>query len=338
MNLSLLGFGGVGKAFIKLLGNKKYELKKQGLNINVVSILNSRGGIYSGSGGVDLEKVSSLNDLSEHSLWKSNLDYKDVLKDSCVDLMVELTPTNKETGEPGLSHIKHALQNNINVVTGNKGPILLAYRDLKEIALKRGVSMALGCTTGGALPSLNSGLIELAGAKILSIEGILNGTSNFILDEMENKSMSFNEALELAKTLGIAEANYSLDIEGWDTAIKMAIIANVILDKSISLKDIRTEGITLLKKEDIKNATENGLKYKLVGKISNIDNKFSIEVKPELVKKDDILASINGKNKGLRFTTDTLGELVVMGGASGTINAAASILRDIINIHKGYKY
>ncbi|WP_238905239.1 homoserine dehydrogenase [Clostridium sp. YIM B02506] len=337
MNLALLGFGGVGKSFIKLLVDKNDELIDQGLNINVVAILNSKGGVYS-SDGIDLQKLCGLNDLSDHSLWNKNLDYREVLNSNCVDLMVELTHTNKETGEPGLSHIRYALDNRINVVTGNKGPILLAYSDLKERALKSGVSMGLGCTTGGALPSLNSGLIELAGSKILSIEGILNGTSNFILEEMESKSISFNEALELAKDLGIAESDPSLDIEGWDTAIKMTIMANVIMNKNISLKDINVEGITHLKKEDIEKAKENGFKYKLVGLISNIDNNVSIEVKPRLVEKNNVLASINGKNKGLRFKTDTLGELVVMGGASGTINAAASILRDIINIHKGYKY
>lgn len=337
MNLALLGFGGVGKSFIKLLVDKNDELIDQGLNINVVAILNSKGGVYS-SEGIDLQEVCSLNDLSEHSLWNKDLDYREVLNSNCVDLMVELTPTNKETGEPGLSHIRYALDNRINVVTGNKGPILLAYSDLKERALKSGVSMGLGCTTGGALPSLNSGLIELAGSKILSIEGILNGTSNFILDEMERKSISFNEALELAKVLGIAESDPSLDIEGWDTAIKMTIMANVIMNKDISLKDISVEGITHLKKEDIEKAKKNGFKYKLIGLISNIDNNVFIEVKPRLVEKNNVLASINGKNKGLRFKTDTLGELVVMGGASGTINAAASILRDIINIHKGYKY
>lgn len=255
MNLALLGFGGVGKSFIKLLVDKNYALKKQGININVVAILNSKGGVYS-SEGIDLQEVCSLNDLSEHSLWNKDLDYREVLNSSCVDLMVELTHTNKETGEPGLSHIRYALDNRINVVTGNKGPILLAYSDLKERALKSGVSMGLGCTTGGALPSLNSGLIELAGSKILSIEGILNGTSNFILDEMESKSISFNEALELAKDLGIAESDPSLDIEGWDTAIKMTIMANVIMNKKYITKRYKCGRYNPFKKRRYRKSKE----------------------------------------------------------------------------------
>lgn len=337
MNLSLLGFGGVGKAFIRLLIDKKDELEKQGLELNIKYILNSKGGIYNPK-GIKLEEVINISNLSDHRLWKEGMNYKESLNKDEVDLMVELTPTNKETGEPGVSHIRYALENSINVVTGNKGPILVAYNELKDISLRSNVSFALGCTTGGALPSLNCGLIDLAGATINSIEGILNGTSNFILDEMENKNISFEEALKLAQSLGIAETDPALDVEGWDTAIKMVIMAKVIMKEDISLKDVYIKGINNLTKQEVQEAKSQGKKFKLVGKIYNEKGKISIEVKPELIEEGNILATINGKNKGLRFSSDTLGEVIVIGGASGTINAAASILRDIINMSKGYKF
>ena len=336
MKLVLIGYGGVGKAFIKLLIDKHEKLKSEGLDIKVRGILSSKGGVVS-SDLLDLREVISVGSLENHKNWRAGINYRDVLMKEECDLVVELTQTNKETGEPGLTHIRYALENNINVVTGNKGPILVDYEGLKKISEEKGVSLGVGCTTGGALPSLNCGLIDLAGANIEKVEGILNGTSNFILEEME-RGLSFNEALEKAQSLGIAEKDPTLDIEGYDTAIKMLILSKVVLKKNINISEVKIKGITAVSKDDILKAKNEGKRYKLVGKIECTKNETNIEVSPTLIEKDDMLFNINGRNKGVKYYTDTLGEVTVIGGASGTINAAASILRDIINIYKGYKF
>ena len=138
-------------------------------------------------------------------MWKSNISIQEVIKNNDIDTLIELTSTNIETGESGLTHIKRALESRINVVTGNKGPIILKYKELKEIADKNSVELKVGGTTGGALPSINGGLYDVAGSEIQAIEGILNGTTNYILSKMTNDNITYEESLKQAQKDGIAD-------------------------------------------------------------------------------------------------------------------------------------
>ena len=185
MDIGLIGFGGVGQALIKLLIDKEsYLLQQYNLKINVKYIIKSNGGIYNAS-GINLSEILKVIDeninITCHNEWKDNLNINDIIDNNDIDTLVELTSTNIETGEPGLTHIRKSLENNINVVTGNKGPILLDYKKLKVLADNNNVELKVGCTTGGALPSINGGIYDIAGSKIQSIEGVLNGTTNYIL-------------------------------------------------------------------------------------------------------------------------------------------------------------
>lgn len=331
MNIGLIGFGGVGKSFIKLLIEKDENLKKRGLSLKVKYIIKSDGGIYNKE-GINLKYIVkedyNLKDLD----FKEDININTIIKNKDIDTLVELTSTNIETGEPGLTHIKLALESGINVVTGNKGPIILQYRALKNIADINNVKLGIGCTTGGALPSINVGSFDIAGADILSIEGVLNGTSNFILSKMYEDEIDYNNALTNAISLGIAEANYNLDVEGFDTAGKILILANVLMNSDLTLKDIEIEGINNLKKEDILEEKYRGNKIKLIGKVYKENNKIKAYVRPEILNINHPLYFVDSKNKGVYYKTDILGDISVIGGASGTINAAASILRDLINM------
>ncbi len=261
-----------------------------------------------------------------------------MLANKDVDVVIEMTPTNKKTGEPGMTFISKSLENGINVVTSDKGPILLAYKKLNELAVKNNVQLGIGCTTGGALPSINGGMIDMAGSRILSIEGVLNGTTNFILKEMEDTGITYEVALKKAQEFGIAETDPTLDVEGWDTATKLLILTKVHLNLDKTLDDISVEGITSVKPEDIKKATAEGKKLKLVGKTEQIEEELKMNVKLEKLDSNHPLYGVEGKNKAVRYTSDTLGDLTVIGGASGVTPAAASVLRDLINIHRGYKF
>lgn len=331
MDIGIIGFGGVGKAFIDLLIKKEEYLKKIGLNINIKYIIKSNGGIYS-SRGINLKDIINKNYRLEDCGFKDNMNINTIIKNKDIDTLIELTSTNIETGEPGLNHIKLALENGINVVTGNKGPILLEYNILKKIADKNNVRLGIGCTTGGALPSVNVGSFDIAGAEILSIEGVLNGTSNFILNEMYEREIDYKEGLNEAIRLGIAEANYKLDVEGYDTASKILILANVLMNSNISIKDIEIKGINKLEKSYILKEKSKGNKIKLIGKVYREDNLIKAYVRPEVVDISHPLYFVDNKNKGVLYRTDTLGDISIIGGASGTINAAAAILRDIINL------
>ena len=331
MNIGIIGFGGVSKAFIKLLIEKEKNLKKKGLELKIKYIIKSNGGIYN-KDGINLEEIITADYKLTGFNFIEDINISTIIKNKDIDTLVELTSTNIETGEPGLTHIKLALENGINVVTGNKGPILLEYKNLKKIADENNVKLGIGCTTGGALPSINVGSFDIAGSDILSIEGILNGTSNYILTEMYENEVDYDEALEKAISFGIAEANYKLDVEGYDTASKILILANVLMDVNLSLKDIKIEGINNLKKDNILEEKSKGNKIKLIGKVYIKDEIVEACVKPEILNSEHPLYFVDNKNKGVCYKTDTLGDISIIGGASGTINAAASILRDIINI------
>jgi len=342
MRVAVIGYGGVGRAFVQLINDKKDYLQKEGLQIQVNYIIGSNGGVYN-SEGIDLKAFMDFGalekDISKYSqVGSEGASFEKILQNRDVDAVIELTPTNKETGEPGMTHIRRALECGINVVTANKGPILLAYKELKTIADKNKVQLGIGCTTGGALPSINGGLMDLAGAEILSIEGVLNGTTNFIIDEMESSGVTYIEALKKAQSCGIAETNPSLDVEGWDTATKLLILTNVLMTEEKSFEDIAVEGVTQLTPEEIKSSLEEGCKYKLIGKAVKENGEIQMTVKLEKLDSTHPLYGVNGKNKAVRYTSDVLGDLTIIGGASGVIPAAASILRDLININRGYRY
>ena len=334
MDIGLIGFGGVGQALIKLLIDKEsYLLQQYNLKINVKYIIKSNGGIYNAS-GINLSEILKVIDeninITCHNEWKDNLNINDIIDNNDIDTLVELTSTNIETGEPGLTHIRKSLENNINVVTGNKGPILLDYKKLKVLADNNNVELKVGCTTGGALPSINGGIYDIAGSKIQSIEGVLNGTTNYILSKMANDNVDYKEALLEAQKVGISESDPSLDVLGYDTASKIIILSNVLMNSDLKLEDLKINGIEEVRLDNIEKAKVRGNKIKLIGKVYKKDNLVKGYVTPIEIDENHPLYCVDYKNKGIYYKTDTLGDISIIGGASGTMNAAASILRDII--------
>ena len=342
MRIAIVGYGGVGKAFLRLVNDKKAYLQNEGIDAQVNYIIDLGGGIYNPAGidYNDLQEFLSKNgNIADYPKGGSaEVTFQRMLEKKDVDVVVQMTPTNKKTGEPGMTFITKSLENGINVISSDKGPILLAYKNLNELAVKNNVQLGIGCTTGGALPSINGGVIDLAGSEILSIEGVLNGTTNFILKEMEDGGVTYQEALKKAQELGIAETDPSLDVEGWDTGTKLLILTNVLMNQEKTLEDIEVEGITNVTPEDIKEAAMEGKKLKLVGKTEKVGDALKMSVRLEKLDASHPLYGVEGKNKAVRYTSDTLGDLTVIGGASGVIPAAASVLRDLINIHRGYKF
>lgn len=332
LNIALVGFGEVGKSFVRLLQIKKHLLPK---NMKLKYIIKSNGGIYD-KDGLNIDEIvkytNSNNNIEKHALWSDDISFKDILKNKDVDVLVELTSTNIVNGEPGYTHIKCALENKINVVTGNKGPILLYYHELKNIANKNNVYLKIGCTTGGALPSVNVGTIDSLGAQITEIIGVLNGTTNFILEEMIKSNITYKEALKRAQDLKIAEKDPSLDVLGIDTAIKMAILSKVIWDIDFEFDKLDIKGITDVKLNNLLLENFSGKKTKLVGRAFYLNGNFEFEVGPMVIDKDHPLYFVDGKNKGVYYKTDILGDITVIGGASSPLNAAAAIFRDLLYI------
>jgi len=245
------------------------------------------------------------------------------------EVVVEVTPVNIKNGEPAISHITKAFKTGKHVVTTNKGPLALAMPALTELAEYNNVYLRFSGTVGGGTPMLEFAKRCLAGDKILSIRGILNGTTNYILTEMAQNGVSFQEALLNAQKLGYAEREPSMDIDGFDTACKVVILANWILGKKVTLKDIDITGIRNVPLVTLDEAAKKGNTVKLIGSIE--DDKAS--VKPTEIPKSNPLC-VSGVLNAITFSTEFAGEQTLVGKGAGGVETASAVLRDLLDIRR----
>ena len=178
------------------------------------------------------------------------------------------------------------------------------------------------------------GLTCLAGTHVSSIEGILNGTTNYILSKMRNNGTPYDVALKEAQNFGIAETDPSYDVEGKDTANKIVLIANQVFGKTVGLADITVKGITRVTPDDIEAASKDGKVIKLIGTAQMVDGDLRLSVAPKAIDEKHPLAAVNGSEKAITYMTDTMGSITVSGGKSSPVGAAAAVLKDLINAFK----
>jgi homoserine dehydrogenase len=332
LRMGIVGYGNIGRAAASLLAQKQERWRTaEGLNLTLTCVLGRNGGLAD-AGGLDCASLAERDkaSLDSHPKFDAEFSFKKMIDERLVDVVAEFTPTDKETGEPGLSHIRGALERGIHVTTSNKGPILIAWDELSELARERGLLLGVGCTTGGALPSVIAGRDAMAGADVSLIEGVLNGTTNYILSRMESGA-SYEETLKEAQSAGIAEPDPSMDVEGWDTAVKLVILAKVVMGGKTNLKDVPVKGISGLAAKEVKTELAAGRRIKLIGRAWREGGEVRASVAPESVGAEHPFHSVASKDKCVRYVSDTLGDLLVSGGASGPIPAAASALRDVLN-------
>jgi len=257
------------------------------------------------------------------------------IKVSGADVLIESSPTVLEDGGPALQHIREAVEHNMNIVTLAKGPLVVAFEEIKEACRQKNLSFKFSGTTAAALPTIDIGEGSLAGCEIQSIEGVLNGTTNYILSRMMEEEISYQDCLRETIEAGIAEKNHHLDTGGFDTACKILILANSLMEAKKTLNDVNIEGIEGVRIEDVQEAKRTNHTIKLLGRANkNEKDEVIIEVKPIMIPKTHLLAQVNLKNKGILFDTDLMGEVAAMGGKSDPRGAAAAALKDLINIYK----
>jgi len=337
VNTILMGFGNVGQAFLRV-AHKKKELCRimYELDIKFYSIFELGGAIHS-SRPLDtseiLGKYSSLSMLRRNPLWKPDLKLVSVLESIKPGVLVECTPSNIKSGGPGLSHIRDALDRGWNVVTASKGPLVVDFRGLHEKAEKKHVALKFSGATAAALPALDVALYSLAGAEISRIEGILNGTTNYILTRMK-EGVDYKEALKEAQSKGIAETDPSLDVSGLDTASKILIISNALLKTDFTLDDMTVEGIDAIPPHLLTQGRKKDRALKLLGILIKRAEELQLEVRLTVIDSSHPLFGVDGTNKGITFTTDTMNSVTVTGGKSDPKGAGASLLKDIINIYR----
>jgi homoserine dehydrogenase len=332
MRIIVCGMGVVGQSFLRLLiSGSKLLYKNYGIKPRVVACIDSRGIAYSQT-GLDLERVLRIKEkygeVSKYSENKFNAD--NYIENIDAEVLLELTPTNLVTAEPGLSHVISGLRTKKNVITVNKGPLALSFSSLVELSEYNNVMLRFSGTVGGGTPVLEFAKHCLKGDRITSFTGILNGTTNYILTKMGD-GLPFSEALDDAKQKGYVEADPSLDIDGDDAAAKLVIMANWIMGYKVTLKDVDKIGITNLDQEDIIKAANERKSLKL---IANCD-KDSLFVKPIPISKDDPIC-VNGTLNAVTFRSEHSGAQTIIGKGAGGMETASSVLRDLIEIKENF--
>jgi len=336
INIGMIGFGVVGQGFAEILLNKGTSLANEfGIPIRICGIYDPvKGKIFSEEGinikGA-LEAVKSGRQIHEVVKGLSDFDVEFLLNHQKINVIVEVTPTDIKTGEPGYTHIKKALKAGKHVITTNKGPIALYYRELKQIAEGEKTLLLFEGTVLSGTPAIQFALNELAGCEIKEIRGIVNGTTNYILTRM-GEGLSYEDALKEAQVKGYAEANPESDVEGYDAMAKVLILANVVLKGSLKPEDVEREGITKITQEDIQSAQRENRKIKLIARVKKEKRKITASVKPEHVSSDDPLFHVDGVSNALVFVTDHLGEVFIKGPGAGRIETGQAILHDLITI------
>lgn len=338
MRLLILGFGTVGQGLAELVLEKEKELKqKYNLGIKVTGISDKLKGSVVSSGGINLKNVLTRvqrgENLEENEGESFDGDALGMIKRVDADVMLEATYTDIQSGEPATSYMRAALERGMHVVTSNKGPLALYYHELAGLARAKKVDFLFEGTVMSGTPVLN--LLDncLAGSRIQEVKGILNGTTNYILTRME-EGLSYEDALEKAQELGYAEAVPDADVKGWDALAKVTILAKVIMDARENPFDFSCEGITGITARDIEDAKGRGRRIKLIGRVWRDGNRVMAAVAPEEVEMSHPLAGVMGAANALTVTTDTLGEVTVVGPGAGRRETGFSLLVDLIKINQ----
>jgi len=325
LNVIIVGFGFIGKELVRILSEKLNRIKQLDSDFRVVGASDSRGYLYDDE-GLNLEKLRDVERLSDYSAeYREGGSTEELIEKDDVDLMVEATPTNIKNGEPGLTFIRRALSKGIHVVTSNKGPLVVAFRELTNLAEKMNCHLLYEGTVAGAVPIFSLVRECLRGDKIRRISGILNGTTNYILSRMYFEGTSFELALKEAQERGITERDPSYDVDGIDAACKVVILANALMNRDVKFGDVERTGIRRITQEAVSLAKRSNFAIKLIGAIDN-----RIEVAPKLVPINHPLC-VHGTLNAVHIETDLAREITLVGYGAGKETVSA-VLNDVLTV------
>lgn len=333
VKIGMIGFGNVGHGFIQAL-SEKYDFfrKEMGLIFEITAITDIRYGTIYNPGGLPLEQLASSNDFNYMDPdLRRDWNTIQMIRNAETDVIIELSYTDLKTGEPAVLHCQEALLSGKHVITSNKGPIALHYSMLKGLARDNGVKIGCEGTVMSGSPALRLAIDSLLPTGITEIKGILNGTTNFILTEMENGA-TYEEALEQAQISGYAEADPTGDVEGYDTAGKVAILAHLVFGTFIKPENIEREGISDITQEDVRDALNDNMHWKLIGALRKTETGLEASVKPVLLPESNPLAGIKGAQNAIQYRTDLLGEITLIGPGAGRKETAGALIEDLIHI------
>lgn len=335
IDVALIGLGHVGRGFLQILDAKRERLAAEyGLALRVVCVADSSGVAVNPQGfdpAATRQAKAGGQRVAQMPGYLPGRTPAAALLDLPVGLVLEASPVNLQTGEPGLSVVRTALGRGIPTVLANKGPLVLAFAELQALAHDTGAGLGYSATVCGALPVINIGKRDLVAADVLSLRGIFNATTNFILAEMAT-GRSFADALAEAQRRGIAETDPSLDVEGWDTANKLVIIANSFLGVQVTLKDVEVQGITGVTPAELQAAAAQGRTIKLIASAERHGSAYALRVAPTAIERSAFLGQCDGWEMGIEIKSDLYGLMYHKIWEREPLPTAAAMLRDAVHL------
>ena len=340
VRLALTGFGNVGQGVATLLRDHAAEYRTDhGVNLIFTGVAD-RGGAAIAPAGLDPEALlrakQAHGTVAGEAHGETELAGTRFLQQSEADILLETASTNYQDGEPGWSYIRAALQRDMHIVLASKGALVLHYAEIMAQARERQVGIRFGGTVGAPLPVLEITEGVLIGARITSVAGILNGTTNQILTAMA-RGASYDEGVRQAQEIGIAETDPTLDVDGWDAAAKAVIVANAVLGGKLQLSDVGRTGIRDITAGNLEEAGRQGETIKLIARVRVDERAVWAEVKPERHPVNSFFGRLDGATMVVSFRTEPLGDLNLSieesgSGVSGGISTALTVLRDVVNL------
>ena len=335
----LVGLGNLGRRFCEILLDKDMLLRRRyGLNLRLVRAADSRGAAYD-PGGLDPAKVVELKQAGgtiAHypHVGQPGWQAPELLAAAEADLLLEASPVNlKQGAEPGLTCIRTALERGMHVVTPNKGPLVIAYRELHDLAAARDVQLRFDGTVAGGLPALNIGQRDLRGAIIHRLEAVPNLSTGYVMDLLVD-GLSWNEAIERTRQTGALEGDGSWDLEGWDAAAKLVILSNAVLNHPARMEDVAITGVTTIDPDTLQAARERGERYRLLTRAErDSSGAYTLSVAPTPLPPDHPLGRLGRKQMGIVFSTDIYGTITAIADEPDPIPSAATMLRDVLDIY-----
>jgi homoserine dehydrogenase len=339
VRILLVGLGNLGRRFCDVLVEKGSHVEaRYGLRLLLVGAADSRGVAYD-PGGLHPARISEIKvrqgTVAElPGVGRTGESAIQLVTHAEADLLCEASPVNlREGAEPGLSHVRTALRRGLHVVTPNKGPLVVAYRELHALASRQGVELRFDGAVAGGLPALYTGERDLRGAVVQRIEAVPNLVTGYVM-ELLGDGLSREEALETCRSEGVLEADPALDLEGWDAAGKLVILANAVMDVPARLEDVDRTGITDITGADVREARAAVHVYKLLATADRQpDGSVGLRVAPTLMPSSHFLAGLDRKQMGVVYYTDIYGTLMTAIDEPTPLPSAATMLRDIIDIY-----
>ena len=333
--LCLIGFGNVGHELVKLIDRKRAELRSgYDLDLQIVGIATGRHGTVMNRDGLD--GMTAIDDWSRLLRFTTHPpDALSLIRECGADAMIEMTPIHRDTGRPAIDHIETALAAGQHAITANKGPLAHDWRRLRDLARRAGRAFLFESTVMDGFPLFNLYRECLPATKVLSFRGVLNSTTNLILTKME-EGMSFDDAVKHAQDIGIAETDPSNDIDGWDSAVKVTALCNVMMDADIRPQQVARTGIRGITPEQVKRAMRQGKKIRLMCAAELRGGQPVTRVAPEEVGPDDAAYRLYGTTSVIAIRTDTLNQLTLLETAPTPAQTAFGVLADILSAARGH--